>query len=163
MGVLALQGGYDAHIRHLTKLKIPSKKLRNSEDFEGISGLILPGGESSVMLKLIERSGLKPSIVDLINQGIPTLATCAGVILLAKTVYTCSQQNQTQDSLGLLSVAVIRNGWGRQIKSGLQTVQMDYSKTSFFLNSSQKSKTQPFCKMMFVRACLLYTSPSPRD
>ena len=58
VGVLALQGGYDAHIRHLTKLKIPSKKLRNSEDFEGISGLILPGGESSVMLKLIERSGL---------------------------------------------------------------------------------------------------------
>ena len=151
VGVLALQGGYDAHIQHLTQLKIPSKKVRSPEDLQGISGLVLPGGESSVMLKLIERSGLRKPLVDQINQKIPILATCAGVILLAKTVYTNSHRTQRQDSLGLLSVTVVRNGWGRQIKSGVQTVEIEETQDTSSSISEQRLKS-PSCEMMFIRA-----------
>ena len=151
VGVLALQGGYDAHITHLDQLNISSRKLRFSEDFDGVDGLILPGGESSVMLKLIERNGLKPTLINAINRGIPTLATCAGMILLAKTVYTNWSQTQTQDSLGILSVTVVRNGWGRQIESGLHTVKLDHVHTSCFLEST-RGLNHSSCQMMFVRA-----------
>jgi 5'-phosphate synthase pdxT subunit len=85
--------------------------VRASRSLGGLDGLVLPGGESTAQLKLIEVLGLRPGIVELCRHK-PVLATCAGLILLAQRV-----SNPEQDSFGLLEVSVERNAWGRQIDS----------------------------------------------
>jgi 5'-phosphate synthase pdxT subunit len=112
VGVLALQGAFAAHEPALRSLGHDVTYLRAPADFEGIDGLILPGGESSVHLALIERFGLEPSILLVAARGKPILATCAGLILCAREV-TSPQQR----SLGLLDVEVERNAYGRQLDS----------------------------------------------
>ena len=141
IGVLALQGAYDAHIRHLDLLGLSTRKIRDARDLEGLDGLVLPGGESSVMLTLIERRGLLEPLTALIDRGLPVLATCAGLILLAEKAYADSSHGHEQRSLNRLSVTVERNGWGRQIESGLRHVDI-------------KSDLRGECsmQMMFVRA-----------
>ncbi len=111
VGVLALQGDFDAHRAALHALNIRSQEVRRETDLEGISGLILPGGESTALLRLAEKT-LISAILNRVVDGLPILATCAGLILLAKEV-----QNPTQHSLGVLDVCVERNAYGRQADS----------------------------------------------
>jgi 5'-phosphate synthase pdxT subunit len=112
VGVLAIQGAFAAHEPALRALGHEVSYVRAPADFERIDGLVLPGGESSVHLALIERFGLEPAIVSVAAQKKPILAICAGLILIAREV-TSPQQR----SLGLLDVAVERNAYGRQLDS----------------------------------------------
>ncbi len=111
IGVLALQGAYDAHARTLTALGATPKLIRRPEQLAGIDGLIIPGGESTTFLKHLERDGFFDVLNTFVRQT-PTLGTCAGVILLATDVL-----NPPQPSLAALDVTVERNAYGRQIDS----------------------------------------------
>jgi 5'-phosphate synthase pdxT subunit len=112
VGVLALQGDFEAHARALATRGVATVEVRAPGDLDGVHGLVLPGGESTTMLTLMEGSGLGQRLSDLVRGGLPVLATCAGVILLAREV-----RHPAQRSLGLLDAAVERNAYGRQIDS----------------------------------------------
>jgi pyridoxal 5'-phosphate synthase pdxT subunit len=112
IGVLAVQGAFARHAAVLDGLGHRTRLLRAASDFAGLDGLVLPGGESTVQLQLIERLGLAAPLCEHAARGKPILATCAGVILLARAVH-----NPEQDSFGLIDLAVTRNGWGRQLDS----------------------------------------------
>jgi 5'-phosphate synthase pdxT subunit len=111
VGVLALQGDFGAHGRRLDSLGVKSKEVRVAEDLADITGIIIPGGESSVLLKLLEPE-LEQALIKTVRSGVPTLATCAGLILLASQV-----KNPEQRSLGLLNIGLTRNAYGRQVDS----------------------------------------------
>ena len=112
IGVLGLQGGYNAHIQMLEALGHNTLEVRNPDEFASLAGLILPGGESTTQLKLIDRFNLKPEIDALIEAGKPVFATCAGMILCAANV-----THPEQTSYGYIDIDVERNGWGRQLDS----------------------------------------------
>jgi 5'-phosphate synthase pdxT subunit len=111
IGVLALQGAYEAHAQTLRHLGANPKLVRLPSDLNGIDGLIMPGGESTTMLKFLEQRGFFEVLKDFVHTT-PTFGTCAGVILLAKDV-----THPAQKSLGALDVTVERNAYGRQIDS----------------------------------------------
>ena len=115
VGVLALQGAYEAHAQTLRALGATPRLIRSPEELAGLNGLIMPGGESTTMLKFLERGNFFDALTTFV-QTTPTFGTCAGVILLAKEV-----QNPTQRSLAVLDVAVERNAYGRQIDSSILT------------------------------------------
>ena len=112
IGVLALQGAFIEHLRTLQRIGVEGVPVRLPADLEGLSGLILPGGESTTMRKLIERWGLRQPILDLAAQGAPLFGTCAGMILLADEI-----NDGDQPVFGLLDVSVKRNAFGRQLDS----------------------------------------------
>jgi 5'-phosphate synthase pdxT subunit len=112
IGVLALQGGFGAHLAALSRCGLEAREVRRPEDLQGLSGLVLPGGESTVMLKLIASAGLEGPLFEALGSGVPVLATCAGLILLAREV-----RDPPQPSFGVLEVTVARNAWGRQVHS----------------------------------------------
>jgi len=112
IGVLGLQGGYKAHIQMLEALGHNTVEVRNPGEFASLTGLILPGGESTTQLKLIDRFNLKPELDALIESGKPVFATCAGMILCATHV-----THPEQPSYGYIDIDVERNGWGRQLDS----------------------------------------------
>jgi 5'-phosphate synthase pdxT subunit len=111
VGILALQGDFEAHGRALEKAGAQAVYVRKAEHLNGIDGLVLPGGESTTMLKLLNLENLMKPLGDFAREK-PVLATCAGVILMAREV-----SNPVQESLGILDLAVERNGYGRQIDS----------------------------------------------
>ncbi len=112
IGVLALQGDFFAHGKRLEELGIRWRRVREPADLAGTAGIILPGGESTTLLRLLASSGLDEGLVDYWRSGGAIFGTCAGLILLARTVL-----NPTQQSLGFLDVTVQRNAYGRQIDS----------------------------------------------
>ena len=112
IGALALQGGYDAHLKSIARLGHEGVRVRTPDELEGLDGLILPGGESTTHLKLIDRFQLWQPLDDFARSGKPVLATCAGLILAAQVV-----SHPTQRSFGWLQVEVSRNAWGRQVHS----------------------------------------------
>jgi len=112
IGVLALQGGFKAHIEMLNRLEVEAREIRLASDLEGISALVLPGGESSTMLKLLEREGLFEHIVNLGSKGLPMLGTCAGAILMCNEVV-----NPQQKSFGFIPASIERNAYGSQRES----------------------------------------------
>jgi 5'-phosphate synthase pdxT subunit len=112
IGVLALQGAFIEHIRVLRQLGVDAVPVRLPRDLEGLAGLILPGGESTAMRKLIDRWGLRAPILDLIRQGAPILGTCAGMILLSRHIV-----DGDEPMFPLLDVSVKRNAFGRQLDS----------------------------------------------
>jgi len=118
VGVLALQGDFTAHARALARQGADPVEVRRAGELAGLAGLVLPGGESTVMLRLLGRDGLDRRVREAIAGGLPTLATCAGVILVAREV-----SNPAQSSLALLDVAVQRNAYGRQLDSTVTTVE----------------------------------------
>ncbi len=118
IGVLALQGDFARHQKNLETLGLSTRQVRVPAHLEGLQGLVLPGGESSTMLKLLRIQELFVPLQERIRSGLPTLATCAGLILLARKVV-----QPEQDSLNLLDVTVARNGYGRQIYSGSFALQ----------------------------------------
>lgn len=109
VAVLALQGAFAKHAEVLTALGHHVVLARREEDFAGIEGLVLPGGESSVQLELLKRLALDEVVERVVRAGCPVLATCAGAILAARNV-----TNPAQRSFGFVDIAVARNGWGRQ-------------------------------------------------
>lgn len=111
IGVLALQGAFRAHKPHIESLGAEYIEVINKDDFEIIDGLIVPGGESSTMLKLIHSVGIKDPLVEFMKTN-PAWGICAGAILMAKRVY-----GPEQESLGVVNIEVTRNAYGRQLDS----------------------------------------------
>jgi len=111
IGVLALQGAYDAHARVLSSLGAVPRLVRTPEDLAGLDGLIVPGGESTTILKSLERGDFFARLAEFV-QAKPTFGTCAGAILLANEVAASDQR-----SLGALDITVERNAYGRQNES----------------------------------------------
>jgi 5'-phosphate synthase pdxT subunit len=115
IGILAVQGDFAAHRAALERLGVDSTLVKTPGDFAGLSGLILPGGESTTHLKFLNEEGLLGPIQELAARGGALLGTCAGAILLAREA-----KNPPQPSLGLLDMVVVRNAYGRQVASGVR-------------------------------------------
>ena len=114
IGVLAMQGAFVEHLRALEAAGAKTRLVRTREDIEGLDGIVIPGGESTTMTMLMERVGLLGPLREAIAGGLATLATCAGMIVLAKDI---TDGMADQEGLGLLDVRVRRNGYGRQVDS----------------------------------------------
>ncbi|MEK5322698.1 pyridoxal 5'-phosphate synthase glutaminase subunit PdxT [Aeribacillus sp. FSL M8-0254] len=112
VGVLALQGAVREHIQSIEACGAEGVKIKKSEQLQNIDGLILPGGESTTMRRLIEKYGLMDPLKEFIKGGKPVFGTCAGLILLAKQIV-----GQDEPHLGVLDVVVERNSFGRQRES----------------------------------------------
>ena len=113
VGVLALQGDFEAHEKILDGLGVEAAEVRVPQDLEGLDALIIPGGESTVMTLGIEREGLAQPLRKLAGSGTPVLGTCAGMIMLDR------------DHLGLLNVSTRRNAFGRQLHSFEADLKLD--------------------------------------
>jgi pyridoxal 5'-phosphate synthase pdxT subunit len=113
VGILALQGGFEAHERVLMRLGASTRQVRVPADLDGLDALVLPGGESTVMTLGIEREGLKEPLCELAAAGTPILGTCAGMIMLDRA------------HLGILDVLAERNAFGRQLHSFEADFQVD--------------------------------------
>ncbi|TCX48843.1 MULTISPECIES: pyridoxal 5'-phosphate synthase glutaminase subunit PdxT [unclassified Dehalobacter] len=112
IGVLAIQGAFREHCKLLERLGVEAVEVRSVDDLKGISGLIIPGGESTAIGKQLEIDGFGDKIAEMAGEGFPIFGTCAGMILLSKKIDQSSQY-----SLGLLDISVKRNAFGRQIAS----------------------------------------------
>jgi pyridoxal 5'-phosphate synthase pdxT subunit len=132
IGVLAVQGDFEAHAAMLRELGAESVEVRTVADLEECDGLILPGGESTTQLQFLQEEGLYDAIREFSHEGGAVFGTCAGAILLANQV-----KNPAQDSLKLLNMTILRNGYGRQLASDV-----------FFGNSTLKEKP---LEMVFIR------------
>jgi pyridoxal 5'-phosphate synthase pdxT subunit len=113
VGVLALQGGFEAHEKALARLGADVREVRTPADLEGIDALVIPGGESTTIGLGVEREGLAQPLIDFIAGGKPVLGTCAGMIMLDR------------DHLGVLDIEVRRNAFGRQLASFETELQFD--------------------------------------
>jgi len=113
IGVLALQGDFEAHQKALCEAGACASLVRHESQLEKVQGLVIPGGESTTMLKLLRQNGLYEAI-QRFGREHPILGTCAGAILLARQV-----THPEQESLGLMDIAVERNAYGRQVDSSV--------------------------------------------
>lgn len=117
IGVLALQGAYAAHVKVLEQLGAQARLIRVPADLDGLDGLIMPGGESTTMLKFLDRNGFFDILKDFVRKT-PAFGTCAGAILLAKHV-----ESPAQRSLEAIDMTVERNAYGRQIDSTILSAE----------------------------------------
>lgn len=115
VGILALQGGFAAHAAALGGNGIRVREVRTEDQLAGLSALILPGGESTTMLTLLTGTALERALPQVVMAGMPVMATCAGVILLAREV-----REPAQRSFGVLDAVVERNAYGRQRESNIE-------------------------------------------
>jgi 5'-phosphate synthase pdxT subunit len=136
IGILAVQGDFEAHAAMLERLGVETVEVRTPADLEGCDGLILPGGESTTQLQFLREEGLADSIAKFAGRGGAIFGTCAGAILLATEVH-----NPEQDSLKLLDMTVLRNGYGRQLASDVVT-------------GPSKLKKEPL-EMVFIRGPII--------
>jgi pyridoxal 5'-phosphate synthase pdxT subunit len=113
IGVLALQGDFEAHIHVLEELGAETRAVRTAAELEGLDGLVIPGGESTTMTLGIEREQLAEPLRELVRAGKPVLGTCAGLIMLDR------------EHLGLLDVSSRRNAFGRQLHSFEADLELD--------------------------------------
>src|SRR6478609_1688029 len=111
VGVLALQGAFREHREVLDALGVDEVEVRTQAELGALDALILPGGESTTMSKLLESSAVRAPLVDLLADGLPVLGTCAGMIMLARDVV---DGRPDQQSFGAIDIAVRRNAYGRQ-------------------------------------------------
>ncbi|MCS7003100.1 MAG: pyridoxal 5'-phosphate synthase glutaminase subunit PdxT, partial [Dehalococcoidia bacterium] len=124
IGVLGLQGGFAEHLNALHRLGVEARDVRLPRDLAGLDGLIIPGGESTTIGKLMVQYDLLAPIADRAAHGFPIWGTCAGLIMLARRL-----DGQTQPLIGAMDITVKRNAFGRQVDSfetpiavrGLQT------------------------------------------
>jgi pyridoxal 5'-phosphate synthase pdxT subunit len=117
VGVLAIQGDFDAHRRRLEELGAKVVLVRKPAQLDTIDALVMPGGESSTMLKFLERDGFFEKLKEFVSAK-PTFGTCAGAILLAKDV-----ENPPQKSLAAMDIRVRRNAYGRQVDSSIEQLE----------------------------------------
>jgi len=124
-GILALQGDYDKHSKSLSRLGLDARLVRQPADLQNLDMIVLPGGESTTMSLLLDTTGLRAPLHDAIAAGLPTLATCAGAILLARRLQGDTGSRKVQ-SLGLLDAVVDRNSYGRQVDSFETELEIDW-------------------------------------
>jgi 5'-phosphate synthase pdxT subunit len=136
IGILAIQGDYAAHAAALNRLGAAHTFVRTPGDLAAVDGVILPGGESTTHLKVLKEEGLFDGLKDFAAKGGSFFGTCAGAILLAREVH-----GPSQDSLGLLDMIVLRNGYGRQLASDVHM-------------GKTKLRTAPL-EMVFIRAPII--------
>lgn len=136
IGIVAIQGDYEAHARTLDRLGVEHTYVRLPDDLTGVSGVILPGGESTTHLKVMTEEGLFDALKKFASDGGAMFGTCAGAILLARDVHGPAQQ-----SLGLLDISILRNAYGRQLASDVHT-------------GSSKVSDHPL-EMVFIRAPII--------
>jgi pyridoxal 5'-phosphate synthase pdxT subunit len=117
VGVLALQGDFEAHGKALARVGAEPVEVRSAEELRHVDALVIPGGESTTMLKLLDVTGLKEPLREFAARK-PVFGTCAGAILIALRV-----TNPVQESLGLMDIEVQRNAYGRQLDSRIVRLQ----------------------------------------
>ena len=115
VGILAVQGDFEMHAKMLERIGEPWKLVKHAAELHEVSGLIIPGGESTTMLKFLENEGMAPAIQEFAAEGKPVFGTCAGAILLAREV-----SHPPQGRLALLDIAIERNAYGRQVDSSVR-------------------------------------------
>jgi len=115
VGILAVQGDFELHAKMLERIGAAWKLVKHPSDLNGVGALIMPGGESTTMLKFFANEGLGPAVKAFAASGKPVFGTCAGAILLAKEVL-----NPPQEHLSLIDITIERNAYGRQIDSSVQ-------------------------------------------
>jgi 5'-phosphate synthase pdxT subunit len=139
IGILALQGDFDAHRKMLEdRVGAQTSLVRTTEELAGVDALVLPGGESTTLIKLMERIGLDKVIRARAEAGMPVYGTCAGMILMAKEI----DDRPDQPRLGLMNIHVARNAFGRQIDSFEADIPL----------SLQKKKETVPVRGVFIRA-----------
>jgi 5'-phosphate synthase pdxT subunit len=136
IGILAIQGDFEAHAKALARIGVDHSFVRRAGELANLSGVILPGGESTTHLKVMTEEGLFDAMKQFAGDGGAFFGTCAGTILLAREVHGPAQR-----SLNLLDVVVLRNGYGRQLASDVHT------------NATQLRK-EPL-EMVFIRAPII--------
>lgn len=149
VGVLALQGDFADHEAALQAAGLRTRQVRTAADLRGLHGLVLPGGESTTMLKLLDVDGLWGPLGEALRSGVPVFATCAGMILLAETV-----ENPSQRSYGLLPITVVRNGYGRQLHSGTFPLRSDVlpaGTTGTFIRAPRVAAVGEGCEVLAWR------------
>lgn len=114
VGVLALQGAVDPHLRALAACGVVTRRVRSADDLAEVDGLVLPGGESTTVSMLLERTGLGAPLTRRVADGLPLFGTCAGMILCATRII---DGRDDQVTLGAIDLTVRRNAFGRQIDS----------------------------------------------
>ncbi len=129
VGILALQGDFELHEQALDRRGVPHVRVRRVSELAACRGLILPGGESTTMTRLIDRNDLRGAITDFAAEK-PVLGTCAGLILLAKRLDEDLDRYGVKP-LGLLDVTVRRNGYGRQIDSFVGDIRVEGREESY--------------------------------
>ena len=112
IGVLSLQGAFEEHINCLSHLEVEASQVRLTEDLGGLNGLVIPGGESTTMARLMRDYGLTAPLRRLIRSGVPVMGTCAGMIVLSHKITDVGAP-----TLDVMDMRVHRNGFGRQIDS----------------------------------------------
>jgi pyridoxal 5'-phosphate synthase pdxT subunit len=122
IGVLAIQGDYEAHKRRLEELGAEVTLVRKPEQLDAIDGIVIPGGESSTFLNFLAERGFLEKLRDFVSTK-PTFGTCAGAILLAKHV-----ENPPQQSLEAMDIRIRRNAYGRQLESSIREAQSTLGK-----------------------------------
>ncbi|ACR79514.1 pyridoxal 5'-phosphate synthase glutaminase subunit PdxT [Kosmotoga olearia] len=113
IGVLGIQGDIQEHLRMIEKTGNEPLWVKSTSELAEVSGLIMPGGESTTMIRLMKKYELWDALREAIASGLPVYATCAGMILLAREIINYPEQ----ETLGVLDIAVERNGYGRQVAS----------------------------------------------
>ena len=136
VGILAVQGDFEAHAAMLARMGVEYVFVRTPRDMEGVDAVILPGGESTTQWKFLVEEGLDKSLLAHAARGGAIFGTCAGAILLAKEI-----RNPAQQSLGLADITVIRNGYGRQLASEVR-------------HGSAAISSEPL-EMVFIRAPII--------
>jgi pyridoxal 5'-phosphate synthase pdxT subunit len=143
IGVLALQGNFNAHCNALERAGAEAVEVRTAKDLQGIAGLIIPGGESTTMLKLLDAENLFDPLKEF-GEEKPIFGTCAGAILLASEVV-----NPVQRSLGLMDLTVERNAYGRQIDSRIAQIDLEGKQTeAVFIRAPIIRRTGPEAKVL---------------
>jgi pyridoxal 5'-phosphate synthase pdxT subunit len=136
VGIVAIQGDYQAHAKTLARLGVAHIFVRQPADLDGVNAVILPGGESTTHLKVMKEEGLFDALKQFAANGGAFFGTCAGAILLAREVH-----GPAQASLGLLDVSILRNGYGRQLASDVHA-------------GASKLSGEPL-EMVFIRAPII--------
>jgi 5'-phosphate synthase pdxT subunit len=136
VGILAVQGDFEAHARTLDRIGVDYVFVRTPRDFNGVNAVILPGGESTTQWKFLVEEGLDKCLLAHTARGRAIFGTCAGAILLAREVH-----NPAQQSLGLADIDIIRNGYGRQLASEVR-------------HGTTAISAQPI-EMVFIRAPII--------
>lgn len=134
IGVLALQGAFEKHVEMLNSCGVNAIRIRTPSQIDMIDGLIIPGGESTTVGKLMVRYGIDEKLINRAHDGMPIFGTCTGLILMAKNIL-----NSDQYRLDLMDISVVRNAFGRQIDS-------------FESNLDIEAIGQPQFRAVFIRA-----------
>lgn len=148
-GVLALQGDFEDHLTMLCGLGLAAREVRRAGDLAGLCGLVIPGGESSVMIRLLDERGMRPALLSRVDQGMAVMGTCAGAILLAREATP-----SPGEPLGLMDLSVRRNDYGRQVESFVTSVTVprlgDPPLGAVFIRAPRVTRAAPDLEVMAV-------------